>query len=264
MAGFFLPFTALTQNKYSLIINLVDKDSVFPISNSSVKLQSLSLQTSFNNMSLCSDYISYLPETLISKGYPAASVDSVNFDSASARIFLFLGPQYKWAEINTDSVEKKVLDLSGWNEKQFQNKKIDLNELQNRQQRILDYYENIGYPFAEIKLDSIRIDEEMIKARLRVNRGLLYHIDSIKVYGKAKIKNLFLQHYLGITNGSVYNNEKLQQVNKRLLELPYLAEQQSADLSMLGTGATLNLYLRPKRSSQVNFLIGFLPGDNNT
>ena len=97
-----------------------------------------------------------------------------------------------------------------------------------------------------------------------MSKGLLYHIDSIRVYGKLKIKNLFLQRYLGITNGSIYDNEKLQNVSKRLLELPYLAEQQPADLSMLGTGATLNLYLRPKRSSQVNFLIGFLPGDNIT
>jgi outer membrane protein assembly factor BamA len=263
-AGFFLPFTALTQNKYILIINLVDKDSVLSESTSSLKLHSLDLQTAFNNISLCSDYVSHLGETLFGKGYPAASIDSVNFDSTSARIILFLGPQYKWAELNTDSVEKRALDQSGWNEKQFKNKKIDLNELQSRQQRILDYYENTGYPFAEIKLDSIQIEEEMVKAMLRVNKGLLYHIDSIKVLGKAKIKNLFLQRYLGITNGSIYNNEKLQDVSKRLLELPYLAEQQPADLSMLGTGATLNLYLRPKRSSQVNFLIGFLPGDNIT
>ena len=33
---------------------------------------------------------------------------------------------------------------------------------------------------------------------------------------------------------------------------------------MLGTGATLNLYLQPKRSSQVNFLVGFLPGNSIT
>jgi len=264
MTGFFLPFATVAQNKYSLIINLVDKDSVLAASSPSLKLQTLSLQSSFSNMSLCSDYIYHLPETLISKGYPAASVDSVYFDSTTANIYLFLGVQYRWAEINTDSVEKRVLEQSGWNEKQFLNRKIDLSELQSRQQRILNYYEDIGYPFAEIKLDSIQIEEQMIKARLRINKGPLYHVDSIRVFGKVKIKNLFLQRYLGITNESLYNNEKLQNVSKRLLELPYLAEQQPADLTMLGTGSTLNLYLKPKRSSQVNFLIGFLPGDNTT
>jgi outer membrane protein assembly factor BamA len=265
LSGFFLPINALAQNKYNLVINFVDKDSAFSAAgNSSAKLQLLGLQTSFNSMSLCSDYISRLPAALVSKGFPAASVDSVSLDSAAAYINLFLGPQYKWAEINTDSVEKKVLDQSGWNERQSKTRRINLNELQDRQQKILNYYQNTGHPFAEIKLDSIRIEEQMIKANLRVNKGLLYHIDSIKTYGKAKIKNLFLQHYLGIANGSLFNNEKLQNVSMRLLELPYLTEQQPADLTMLGTGATLNLYLKPKRSSQVNFLIGFLPADNIT
>jgi outer membrane protein assembly factor BamA len=31
---------------------------------------------------------------------------------------------------------------------------------------------------------------------------------------------------------------------------------------MLGSGAVLNLYLDPQKSSRVNFLVGFLPGDN--
>ena len=40
---------------------------------------------------------------------------------------------------------------------------------------------------------------------------------------------------------------------------PYLQEIQPADVTMLGSGSILNLYLAPKRSSQANFLIGFLP-----
>ena len=33
---------------------------------------------------------------------------------------------------------------------------------------------------------------------------------------------------------------------------------------MLGTGSVLNLYVQPKRSSQVNFIVGFLPSANET
>lgn len=261
---FFSPVTINAQNKYSLIIKVVKGDTAFSVNDSAPKVQLPALQTSFNNISLCSDYIYSLPGILAAKGYPAASVDTVYFDSLAAHVDLFLGPQYDRVEINTDSVEKKALDQSGWNEKQSANKKIDFNELQNKQQRILKYYENTGYPFAQIKLDSIQVEKDVIRAGLKVNTGVLYHIDSIRVYGKVKIKKSFLQHYLGISNGSIYNNEKLQNVSKRLVELPYLQEQQSFDVSMLGTGATLNLYLVPKRSSQINFLVGFLPGDNIT
>src|SRR5690606_29991596 len=90
------------------------------------------------------------------------------------------------------------------------------------------------------------------------------HIDSVRVYGKVKIKNLFLQHYLDIANGSVYNYQKLKQISKLIQELPFLQEQQPWDLSMLGTGATLNLYLEPKRSSEINVLIGFVPANTVT
>ena len=97
-----------------------------------------------------------------------------------------------------------------------------------------------------------------------VNKGPLYHIDSIRVYGKAKIKNLFLQHYIDITNGSIYNNQKLQKVSARLKQLPYLQELQPWDVTMLGSGSILNLYLQPKRSSEINVLVGFLPGNTTT
>jgi outer membrane protein assembly factor BamA len=97
-----------------------------------------------------------------------------------------------------------------------------------------------------------------------VIKGPLYHIDSISVKGKIRISNSFLQRYLSIPNGSIYNKEKLDQVSKRLLELPYVQEQQPSELLMLGTGSVLDLYLAPKKSSQVNFLIGFLPANSQT
>ncbi len=260
----FLPYSLYAQNKYTLNIKLVDSNTTFPKSDVAAKLQTLALQTSFNNITFCSGYVNRLPEMLTTKGFPAASVDSAHFDSLYANVYLYLGPQYKWVTINTDSVDKKALDLSRWNGRQFNNKKIDFNELQTSKQRILNFYENTGYPFAQIKLDNIQIEEDVIKACLKINTGVLYHIDSTRVYGQVKIKNAFLQHYLGISNGSIYSNEKLQNVTRRLTELPYLQQQQNFDVTMLGTGATLNLYLASKRSSQVNFLVGFLPGDNIT
>ena len=86
-----------------------------------------------------------------------------------------------------------------------------------------------------------------MNAELNVNKGPLYHIDSLRLYGNVKISNSFLQHYLGINNGDVYNIEKLKQVSKKLANLPYLREIRSSDLTMLGTGSILNLYLQPKK-----------------
>ena len=253
--------TALVaQNNYTLKIELAGKDNLEK--NEAGTLQSIGLQTSFADKKTCTDYIFKLPTILSNKGFPAASVDSIFYSSSATNIILYLGPSYKWIEINTDSVDKKIISYTGWDKKLFINKTIDFANLQIEQQKILNYFETHGYPFAAIKLDSIKIDQDKIKANLKVDKGPLYHIDSIKVIGKIKIKNLLLQHYLGIENGSLYNKNKLQVISKRLLELPYLQEQQHWDLNMLGSGSVLNLYLNTKRSSQVNFLVGLLPSTN--
>jgi outer membrane protein assembly factor BamA len=260
-----------SSNQFSLFIKFVDKDTSF-------KPQTLGLQTSFATKVACTDYIFNLPSTLAAKGYPTASVDTVYMDSTSAHIDLFLGQQYSWADIRIDSIEKRALDAVGWNKKFLQNKRFDFDRLEALKQSLITYYGRNGYPFAKVSLDSIRIQnpsdstsnpqisnlKSQITATLKVDKGVLYHIDSIHIYGKAKIKNSFIQRYLGIPNGSVYNSEKLQAISKKLLDLQYIQEQQRWDITMLGTGSILNLYLQPKRSSQVDVLIGILPGSSAT
>lgn len=256
---FFSSIKVFCQDNYKLLINLVDKDSSFASGKTADKLSSLSLQSNFNSQVLCADYISKLPVLLAGKGFPAASIDSVFYDTSHADIYLYLGKQLRWAQIKQGNADKKLLSEIGWTDEQFNNKPIDFAQLYLQQQRILNYYERSGYPFAAVKLDSAAFDGDKINASLRIDRGPLYHIDSIRVYGKIKIKNLFLQRYLGITKGGLYNKTKLDNISKRIAELPYLQERQRWDISMLGSGGVLNLYLQPKRSSQVNFLIGFLP-----
>ena len=237
---------------FQLHIQLVDKDTTF-------NLQALKLQTSFADPMQCSMYIGTITTILSSRGYPTASVDSVWQDSTAAGIKLFLGRQYHWIKLIPDSIEKKAIDESGYNEKNFSDKLLDMQQLQTIQLRILNYYEKNGYPFTQVFLDSIRLQDDKINAMLKANKGLLYHIDSIRVYGKAKISKNFLYHYLSMPKGSLYNKEKLEQVGKKILELPYLQEAQPDDVTMLGNGSVLNLYLVPKKSSQFNFLIGVLP-----
>ena len=227
-------------------------------------LHQLGLKNEFENKQDAQKYINQLPATLMGKGFPAASIDSVFYDSLAVRVKLYLGEKLKWAEISTDSLDQTMLEKTGWNDQQFENKGLNFSQLHTQEQRIIEYYVNNGYPFAEVSLQDIQIKNDKIKGALQVQKGPLYRIDSIHVYGKVKIKNLFLQHYLGIFNGSLYDNEKLQKISNRLQQLPFIREQQSWDVTMLGSGATLNLYLEPKRSSQINVLVGYVPANTLT
>jgi outer membrane protein assembly factor BamA len=254
----FVSNAQVTKNlPYNLNIRFVDKDNSFSAG-------SLKLQNGFANKALCNSYLQGIISLLSSKGYPTASVDSIFENENATTIHLFLGKQYQWIKLTPDSIEKAAVDDSRFKEKEFSGKLLNIPQLMLLQDKILNYYEKNGYPFAEIFLDSIRLDDDKMEALLRVKKGPLYHIDSIRILGKVKISKKFLRHYLGIANGSLYNREKLEQVSKRLLELPYLREIQQSDVTMLGTGSILNLYLATKRSSQANFLIGFLPSTNQS
>jgi len=242
-------------SQYKLQVKSVDKDSSFFDKN-------LPLQTLFKSKSVCLEYIYELPTLLQSKGFINASIDSMKVDSAKAMVQLYVGNSFKWAYIDTKYIDKAVLEAVAWNEKNFAGKPINFEQLQHVEQNMLDYMENNGYPFAKIELDSVNLNNDDLKANLKIEKGPLYKIDSIRVYGSAKISADFLQHYLNIPNGGIYKKEKLQQISKKLLELPYVQEQQPWNLTLLGTGCVINVYLKPKKSSQIDALVGFMPSNN--
>ena len=256
MAGLLLLITTRGWAQYPLHILPVDKDSLF------IQKQ-LGLSSSFKSKDACMEYIYALPSLLQGKGYLTASLDSVGSDSASTTIRLYIGNAYRWARIDLSGVDPALLSAVAWNEKTFAHRLLDFKQFQARQQQLLNYLEDNGYPFGKVSLDSIRFgDNSEVSAKLKVEKGPLYHIDSIRLYGTGKISNEFMQRYLNIPNGCVYKREKLDAISKKILELPYVQELQPWTLTMLGTGSVINLYLKPKKSSQINALVGFLPSSN--
>lgn len=249
-----VPFAVPAQ--YLLKVTPVDRDSA--------TIASLKLTSSFRNRTACSTYVQQLPALLRAKGFHAASVDSARYDSLGATVNLFLGEPFRYAYLNTDSIDKKILDAVGWRRVAGSQQELDLEQTRQLQEKILDYLENNGYPFARLRLDSIVLQQDSLYALLMLDKGPLYRIDSIRNQGSASLSSNFLQHYLGIPNGSIFRKDILQGVSRRLQELPYVQEQKPWDLTLLGTGSVLNLYLAPKRSSQVNVLVGFLPDNTQT
>lgn len=249
-----LILTSSASGQYKLQIAGVDKDSLF--------IQSkLGLQNDFKTRSQCIEYIYKITGLLKAKGYPNASIDSIIQDSSSAAIYLYTGEAFTGGRIETDSVDQKILDGIGWNKKQSANHTMNFKQLESLKQRILEYLENNGYPFARVDVDSAQLTSENFYGVLKVSKGPLYRIDSVRNLGTARISTSFLQHHLNILNGSIYKKEKLQLVSKKITDLPFLVEQRPWDLTLLGTGSVLNMYLVPKKSSQINVLVGFLPSN---
>ena len=240
--------------QYKMQIEPVDKDSSFI-------RQTFRLQNEFKSQSACFEYINRLPAFLKAKGYPNVSIDSIASDSLLAVVHLYVGETFYGATIKLDSVDQKILEGVGWTKKKTAGHTMDFKQLESLKMKILEYLENNGYPFARVDVDSVDLTTENFYGILKVEKGPLYRIDSIRNLGTARISSNFLQRHLNILNGSIYKKERLQGVSKKIADLPFLVEQQPWNLTLLGTGSILNMYLVPKKSSQVNVLVGFLPAN---
>ncbi len=243
------------QENYFLHIRPVDRDSA-------TIYAELGIRHAFPDRNSCVAYVNALPAMLQAKGYVTASLDTIRFDSASAQVVLFVGAAYRWARLDVAQVDPVLLDAAGWRDRQFAGRPMDFAQVSALQKRMLAYLENNGYPFARISLDSFRIDREEVSARLRVQEGPLYHIDSLRITGNAKVSNEYLQRYLDIRNGSIYSKEKLQRISARIRELTYVEEEYPPRLVWMSSGSVVDLYLKQKRSSQISLIVGFLPNND--
>src|ERR1700678_4243927 len=124
------PFSGWAQ--YVLHIVLVDKDSLFV-------QKRLGLTTSFKSREQCTDYVYTILPLLQGKGYVAASVDSITYGDKSARLRLYLGDVWRWAQIDVRHTDPTLLSAVNWTSKTYADRPMDMHQFQIRQQMMLDY-----------------------------------------------------------------------------------------------------------------------------
>jgi hypothetical protein len=177
----FIPFLLLASfmpvhAQYALHVKLNSPDSL-------LKARSLGIPDSFKDRAGCTEYIYKLTDFLRNKGFTAASIDSLQFDSAAAFLQLYIGERFTWSVIRTREADAGVLSAAGWNPKKLIGKPATLEQFQLEELQLLNYLEDNGYPFAKISLDSVAIDQGAIHAVLDIEKGPLYKIDSIRING---------------------------------------------------------------------------------
>ncbi len=196
------------------------------------------------------------------QSYLFASFDSLVWTDSSVVAGLFLGPEYKWMSLKSGNVPGIFLDESNINLSRYQRKKVDSQQLKTILDKLVEYLQNRGYPFASVSLDSIKTVGQLAQASLNLKKGNLIQIDSIVVAGTAAISKNFLQQYLGIRNGSLYQRTRIDAIPKSIKEVPFLVMKQPVITTFSANHATINLFLDQKNASRFDFLLGLLP-DNN-
>lgn len=197
------------------------------------------------------------------QGFSAAGIDKQIWKKDTAIAILHTGKQYRFKYIDAGNVPKDVLRKVGFKEQQFVESNMSGKQLTNLKKRIVRFYENRGYPFAEVHLDSIYIENGWLSAQLTLEKNPEFKIDSIIIKGTARIKSKYLQNYLGIKQHSVYNESRIKPISTRVKEIAFVSEVKPPEVVFGDGEADLYIYLDKKRASQFDGILGVLPSSES-
>jgi len=253
----FISASSVAQKGVSLVIVPVDQDS-----NVLGKLVDLNQQVIDSTQAR-----RVLEETLISlrnDSYLEVSIDSIDYQDSIQIAYLYLGNTYESGYLGTGNVEPFFLGQTSYKEQFFHNEPFHYKELAGIQQQLLNVAENNGYPFASVRLDSLRVVNESIYAQLQMDKNNLILFDEIIIEGEAKINPKFLSSYLNLNKEDPYDEGKVRKISSRIKGTGYLEEKKPPFIIFENDKATINLFLENKKSSRFDLLLGFLPKNNET
>jgi len=196
------------------------------------------------------------------EGYLLAEADSVLEDTAQVIVLINEGKIYKWAQLKLGNLDPGLASKIGISEKLYFNKPFRYKEVARSINKIISYYENNGYPFAEVSLDSVQTEDDKLKAVLNVQKNKLFKIDSIIINGTARVNKKFLYRYLSVKEGMLYNEVTLASISQKVKQLPFVIEKQPQLVRLTNKTNKLILLLDKKNASQFDGIIGFLPDVN--
>lgn len=200
---------------------------------------------------------------LHSEAYLLAALDSVTVQQNTFTAWITPGEQFRWARLQQGNVEELIVDRVGYREKFFRNKPFHYKEVQKLEKEIVKYAENDGYPFAQVRLDSLKIEKNTIEATLNLDKGPFIVFDSLIIMGTVKLKNKFMLNYLRLQKGQPYSQEKMEAVSGLLNQLSYVKLTAPPAVEIRSGKAVLYIMLTERKTNQADGIIGFLPNSNN-
>ncbi|MEZ5041800.1 MAG: BamA/TamA family outer membrane protein [Saprospiraceae bacterium] len=198
------------------------------------------------------------------KAYLEASIDTIVVKDTSFLAILHVGPAYQWLSLGKGNVEESLLEQIGFRERFYRQQAFSMASFQKLRDAILIYLENHGYPFANIRLDSLQVTEGQISGVLALEKGTFFTFDQLTIEGDATVSAVYLSSYLGLKPGTPYDQRKVLKVRDRIRELPFLETKKDLTIQFEGDQAKITLFVNKRRASRFDFLIGVLPSSAQT
>lgn len=195
------------------------------------------------------------------KGYLEASIDSCTTDSTGSACQLHVGPAYRWARIRAVGADASLAADARFRERAYSGRNISPGAVAMLLNDVLIHCSTHGYPFAQVRLDSLQPTGEGLEAALVIEKGRLVKIDSVVVKGSAKTSLRYLNAHIGVKPGDLYNERAINGVESRIRELAFVQQKQRPYVQFTKEQTKLYLFLDARKASSANGIIGLQPDD---
>lgn len=192
-------------------------------------------------------------------GYFDINLDNTYFTNDTLFAEVALGPQYKGLKLENGNISTLLINDLGLKNHFQQNRSIPLGELSKTYHTVLNYFQNNGYPFAQVWLDSLTERNTTLQAKLFVNPGKEITIDTLRLVGSGKLTESFLSSYLTLKKNDLYSEEKVKNIAKRLNNLSFITLPKPPEIVFSGDDAKINLFIDKQNANQFDGILGFLP-----
>ncbi|TKC00217.1 hypothetical protein FA046_00620 [Pedobacter cryophilus] len=196
-------------------------------------------------------------------GYFNADVASLKWNKDTLNAEIITGDLTKGIYFKNGNISQDVIIAADLKDKLEKRRALPLQTLTKIYENLLSHYENNGYPFAEVWLDSLKVESDAISAKIFSNPNQKIIIDTLRLVGNAKINQGFLTSYLGLKKNQNYNEEKIRLLDKKLRDLAFVSIPKPSEVVFAGEKAKINIFLEKQNANQFDGIIGFLPNSNN-
>lgn len=198
----------------------------------------------------------------ISRSYLATGYDSIRVTEGKVTAWLVTGKRFSWEQLTITVLDDSV-------PLRFKPKNIERRnpgEAENEQslRNIVEYYENLGYPFCSARFDSISENNGRLSATVLIEPGEYIVFDSLILKGNHGVKPRFLNLYLNFKPGTAYSENYIKRMDVNLRNIGFLTLNKPPELAFDQKSCDISLYLSHKKTSTFSGVIGFLPDNRNT
>lgn len=191
-----------------------------------------------------------LPKTIIHKE-----------DSLTYRIQINCGIKYRFINIENGNILKNTFKYARINK--LKNNAVTPSSIAQCNERIVTWYENNGFPFAQSNFIINKIMGDSISGQFIVTEGPKIMYDSIIQKGNYKIEGAFFQFYLGIKKDETYCERRINKISQRINNLRFIELTEPPSIIFSDNKANVVLLLKRKKANRFDGIIGFAPNPIN-